>query len=232
MKQKSGRGKTQQKTPLQKAGGQFIDHLGKAAVDKLKVKLGLNTETKFLYEAIGASVLGTTLGQAMANPVIAQGAAFNQRVGASLRVTRVRYQFSIASASTTTGACAVRVIFAYKDKDVGGVAIAANQVLQTTSDSNSLPAFSLKMKATGIRVLFDKTYYLGVPASDNAVVCDHFDWKPETFDIEYASGDTTGVIADVIRGDIEMFAMLGSVAGTLGTAPSIAIDRCTEFVDN
>jgi len=230
-KEKTGRGKTQQKSPLRKAGGQFLDHLGKAAVDKLKVKLGLNTETKYLYDAIGGSVLTNVLSAAMVLPVIPQGVTPVTRVGSSLRITKLRYNYSISAASTTTGAVAVRIIFAYRNIAPGASITAAN-LLQTTSDSNSLYAYGFLTKTLGIRILSDRLHYVGVPSSDIGTVCDSFSWAPETFEVEYNLGDTTGVVANVLRGDIVMMVMYGAVAGTLGTAPSIAVDRVTEFVDN
>lgn len=216
------------KSPLNLAAGKFVDHLGAAAVKKLKEKLGLNTELHRFYDNLTIAPT-TTLTVWMPPPVIAQGTTNATRVGDSCRVTSNKHKIVLSNQSTTACVVFFRLIATYRHEGYYGTPIDVNDVLQTTGAISSF--HSPNLSGNDIRILYDKTIGL---ESQVTGVCRKYvevDFALSEQHLEWQISDTTGANSALNAGAIEWCVMYGSL-GTVTGAPAVLIQRCVEFVDN
>jgi hypothetical protein len=220
MKHNKNNNKSSRKSPLQKAGAQFIDHLGRAAVERLKGKLGLNTELHQFNDGVGSTGFTTSCLHYMGPPIIPQGTTNSTRVGASIRVTRMRIAIGLAPAATQASSCVCRVI--------GIVRRLYNGVDLTPAQLQSVPSNVLSAQAPdfprlGGQILFDKSITVGVSTSDVGSTSFVHEFEPRDYHMLWDEADTTGANANLIQGEVAIFAYQGLNDGTIVAAPTITI---------
>jgi hypothetical protein len=225
------------RTPVQKTGAAFVDALGAAAVEKLKVKLGLNTETKYTDFVSAATLTNTTA--AMFNTcstAIPQSLTDNGREGSTVRVTSQKYKFHIANSSgNTNGNTCVRMIGVrwaptvttnvqgdYADiLENAGATGTAELLAQYTAD----PSYAHS-------VIYDRTFVLGAyanGANPNVYLVEH-EYSPSDFHLRWTTADTAGTAGNSI-GDIVYWYALANAA-TVANYPVISYYQRVEYVDN
>lgn len=209
----------------------MLTRVASAGIERLKERLGLNTETKYLFDSAGGT-LGTAFGTILSLPVIPQGSTGITRNGASLRVVRQRLRWVFNTAATGTAACLVRLFILYKDMAVGNTATPASAYLNDPTTWLSPQAYGYLASLDGVKCLFDKTYRITTLAADAPMVQDELVVELPEQEMEYTTADTTGAIGDLKRGDFEIYAAYGGNVAAITTAPTFGIQRVTEFVDN
>jgi hypothetical protein len=220
-KNQSNKGKTQ-KSALQVAGGKFVDALGAAAIKKLKVKLGLNTETKYVDTA-GTTTATGTLVKRIASPTIAQGLTVNTRSGNSVRITRcdLRIWLQVPAATTTPSALRL-IVVRHREADEAAVA----EILQSTTDISSPIANTAVSR--GVQLLMDKVYTLGTTAGGPSSLYINKSFSSPDWQMIWQNSDTTGVPTNLLEGAISVFWMVADAS----TAPVLTSTMRSWFVDN
>lgn len=216
------------KSPLNLAAGKFVDHLGAAAVKKLKEKLGLNTELHKFYDNLSLAPT-TTLTVWLPPPVIPQGTTNPTRVGDSCRVVSNKHRIVLSNLSTTACTVFFRMIATYRHEGYYGTPIDVNDILQTTTAISSF--HSPNITGNDIRVLYDKT--VGLESSLTGVARKFIDVNFDLHEqhLEWQVSDTTGANSALNAGAIEWLFMYGAI-GTVTGAPGILVQREVDFVDN
>ncbi len=212
------------KTPWQTHGGALFDHLSAAALDRLKTRLGLNTEENYADVAL-STTLTATMATRMTPPTIPQGVGVGSRVGVSLRVKRIEFRACIAPAPTQTAPNCVRVILTRNVEP--GQASAAN-VVQTTTDISS--PINHQAADLGIQVLYDRTFTVGLAANGAQWVQFTIrDTEFPTMHMIWPDTDTAGTPGALNEGCINVYACVDAV----NTAAPIVTGRVRiAYVDN
>lgn len=229
---KAGKPKNIPKSALQTAGGRFVDELGKAAIAKLKAKLGLNTELHTVDVAAGGTALSTSLSQIQGAITVPQGTTNASRVGNSLRVVLYEQSLRAFASATTAFPFKVRFMVVTARTDSPSVSPSPSAILQFPSDIGS-PLYS-DIAAHGYQVIFDRTAQLSTVASgqSDGIATMNFAWRPREFHMTWTLGDTTGVQANLEAGGIYVFAMYGDVNGAIVGVPNYVLTSRLQFVDN
>jgi len=225
------------RSPLQVAGASFVDQLGKAAVEKLKAKLGLNTETKYVMST--NSVVTQTVPQVFASTLstaIPQDLTDNGREGASCRVTKHSMRFEIyqdgnnADASTLT-----RVVVTRWSPTAGGnVSSNVNDILEQAAGGALGAVLSppTHQPTYHNEIVFDRTFALGAasdPSTPNLATFS-FEYGPTDFHLMWLTTDNTGVIANS-TGDL-LTVMAVTSSATAAAFPTVKMVQMVEYVDN
>lgn len=209
-------------TVLQVAGGKFVDALGAAAVKKLKVKLGLNTEDKFV-DVAGTTTSTATLVKRIASPTIAQGLTVNTRSGASIRITRADLRITAVTPAAATTANVIRVIVVrHREADEP----TASEILATTTDITS-PQFN-SASARGVDFLMDQNFTIGTATGGDGSVSITRSFTSDNWQMVWTNSDTTGVPTNLIEGSISVWWMIDNVT----TAPVFTSTMRLWYVDN
>ncbi len=213
------------RSPLQIAGGKFVDELGERAINALKVKLGLNTEEKYKDTLTGPTAMtataSTTAGNT--NPVIAQGSTTNTRNGAGIRITSVEYRFTFYTAASTTQANSIRLICC---RTIGAAAIAATDLLQVSTDFTS--PINNDFFSVG-EILMDKVIQLGGQTTSNSSADIIGVIRRPNMHMIWTDADTTGAASNVIEGRMYWYVYYN---GSSGTPPLCQNTVRYNFVDN
>lgn len=185
-------------------------------------------EVKEKYTGAGSSTAATTL-TSIASPFmgIAQGQTNSTRIGDNIEVKKMVFRFRVRSGASSTLPSLVRLIIVKQDYMEGAVTSSAD-VLQTTTDIQS---FYAQDKNEGFTVLLDKVFKV-TPVStadgDN-VKTYQFTYKPKhCHAIQWLAADTTGAIANCIKGNINIKAMYWS-AGAV--APEMEFSSLCQYID-
>jgi hypothetical protein len=226
-----------QRSPLQQAGGKFLDHLGKAAIEKLKVRLGLNTEEKYAdsYNISATSTTPVVLSTSCTT-AIAQGLTDNTREGSTVRATKHSWKGTIYNGAANTNVGTIVRVVATRWKPTSGANISSNvdDVLEgaTTSGIVSTLSAPTEHPVYENHIFFDRTFALGATAdfSQANVHCFEFSYSPDDFHLAWTTADTAGTTANSIG---DMVTMIICCSGaTASNFPSVATYQRVEYVDN
>lgn len=227
------------RTPLQVAGASFVDHLGKAAVEKLKTKLGLNTETKSIdYSATVTTTNTLAPGWNESSNPIAQGLTDSTREGSTCRVTRYELRGSVVNgAANLSPNTAVRIIgVRFKPSPANFLpnATAMASVLYNAG-TGGFPEFNSPVTMPEDQnyknsVIFDEVFALGPTGTFPTVQFFKKSWSPADLHLEWTAADTTGVNANAIGEHIAFYVMASTA--TAANFPQIAISQRVFYVDN
>lgn len=202
--------------------GSLVSAIKGYALTKLKQKLGLNTESKFV-DVAGTTTATATLTSRIAAPTIAQGLTVGTRTGASLRVTKVETRISIVAALAATLPTNVRIIQARNTRT--GQSVPAD-ILETSTDFSS--PINNECAANGIQILKDVVVPIGTATGGDG--CAYLQWTHSALSdhMLWPDADTTGTPAACIKGCITTLWMLDNVT----TAPVFTAKSRYWFVDN
>jgi hypothetical protein len=213
---------------------QVFSALTGAALNRLKSKLGLNTELKFVDTPTTTFVLssaGLVPYAAVTTTPIPQGDSVNQRNGAGFRLTRFHVKGCLYNDTANTIPARVRVIWVNWGKNTAG---AASTILQIPTDINS--AINTD-PAVPFKVVSDKMYHVGVqPAGglqSGAIPAYQemdFLYEPLSHHVRWTDADTIGGPLNMIEGQFAQYVMCD--AFSVGTPPFIKQYQRIEFVDN
>ncbi len=151
--------KKTKKTAWQIHGGALFDSMSNAALQRLRDRLGLNTEENYVDMAL-TTTFTSTFASKTTTPAIAQGTGIGSRVGASIRLTRIELRVCIAPAPTQTASSVCRLIMT-RNRETG-TASAANTV-QTTTDVSS--PLNHQFTDLGLELLLDEAFPVGLAAN-------------------------------------------------------------------
>jgi len=203
-------------------GAQAISLIKGYALAKLKQKLGLNTETKYVDNS-GVVTCTGTLVLKIQPPVIAQGSAVDERSGAGVRITKVEQRLNILADAAATNGCNVRVI-TVRHLHAGNPNVA--DILQQPSDITS-PLHN-NLKANHIELISDRVYPVSYPGAGNPAVYVNNVYQRANWQLEWTDADTTGAVANMINGGISTHMMIDNVT----TSPDITYTQRYWYVDN
>lgn len=209
--------------------GKALTALSTAAVNQLKSRLGLNTELHTLDKVSTVYTgTGTLAGVAFnISPLIPIGDTTYTRTGNSIRMTRFHMRGLIQNGVSNLGVGTEARLIVVNWGSTPYVNTNVNDILTVPTDINSLYTTNPTYPH---RVLFDKIYQLGI-ASNGAEPNQYefnFDYTPLTHHITWTDGDTTGAVANVLRGVIGVYFM------TYGSTvqPQFYPYQRISFVDN
>jgi len=175
-------------------GAQALALIKGYALTKLKQRLGLNTESKYVDTA-GTTTATTTLTSRIASPTIPQGSTVGQRNGAGVRVTRVDQRICVEAAAAATKGCQIRVI-TVRHRHNG--APGPTDILQTSTDISS-PLHN-NLAANHIELISDQTYTLGHATAPNSTILIENSFSRPNWQMEWTDADPTGVPGNLING--------------------------------
>lgn len=192
--------------------------------NKYEKKCG--TEVKQFYSVTSTGTPTTTLAT-LASPFvgIAQGLTDSTRIGDTIEVKKLRVRFTIRAGAASTANSQVRIIVT-KQGLMAGAAPTSDDILQTTNDIRS---FYAQNKNETFQILSDRTFIVTPLTTNDAQTRFVYDYvyKPKgCHSIKWVSGDTTGVIGNMILGNICIKTMYEG-----GTAPQLDFYVHGEYVD-
>lgn len=231
-RKRSTRRKTFKRKSYKKRPASFassaISALSGFALNKLKSKLGLNTESHWVDTIESIVGTGSTC-TAMAYPLtIPIGDSVNSRTGNSVRLTSYNAFIRISANAAAVSPTFVRVLFV-KVKDVRGATIGPLTFLDSATRLTSMYNMGDSTAAQGYSVLFDKTYTINIATSDSSEAICRFTYKPLVHHLKWDSSDTTGAAGSLSDGFIRGFIMTSE---TGANTPNYSADHRVKFVDN
>lgn len=203
-------------------GAMVLSALKGYALTKLKQKLGLNTETKFL-DVAGTTTATTTLSTRIQSPTLAQGLTDSTRTGASVRITKVETRVSIVVPAAATTANVVRII-QVRYLRTGAPALA--DILDTTTDITS--PLNDHHADLGVQILKDLSVPLGTATGGDGSAYVHWTHTGLADHMTWPDADTTGTPAACLKGAIYTYWMVDNVT----TVPVFTSKSRYWFVDN
>lgn len=183
----------------------------------------MNTEQNFI-DVNGTTTATSTLASRITSPTIPRGTGVGERVGSSLRFTRVDMRIHIAPASTTSANTSVRII-AVRNKEAGNASV--SKILQTTTSFSS-PINNL-FKDLGLVLLYDEIFTVGTVTSGVGNVDIVRTFTGDNWHLQYTNANTDGSLTDVESGCISVFWMVDQVNTT---APVFTSTARYWYVDN
>lgn len=211
---------------------QVVSAIGGYALKRLKAKLGLNTETKYVDTVSTGTTFTTTAtaNQALSNAstLVPQGLTDNTRQGNTFRMTRFSMKGFITNGAANLNNTVCRIIVVNWGKTpVASTGVA--DVLEVPTDINSGYTMDPSYPHT---ILDDRIVNLGnstvaPPANLHTYM---FDYRPLAHHVRYTTTDTTGALANIIEGYIQAY-----IVCTLSTAanyPTLTTYNRMEYVDN
>lgn len=172
------------------------------ALTKLKQKLGLNTEEKFV-DVNGTTTATSTLTQRIAFCTVPQGITDETRIGNGFRITRVHTCIHITAASAQTLPTVVRII---QVRNKASAAPLVARILEDTTRSTS--PYNSEMSALNIEVLYDRSVTITPKSGGGSSAVVEWTHQRANDQVVYPTSDTTGLPADVTSGAIATFWML------------------------
>ena len=236
---KSQRKQQAKRSPLQVATASFIDHMGKAAIDRLKGRLGLNTETKSIDYSTSATLTNTlsVLCTETSNP-IAQGSTDSTRDGSTLRVSRYELRGCVVNGGANLDPNTMVRIIGVRFKPVPG-----NFVSNATAYSSVLyngtvggfpellsPHTLMQDQAYKNEVIFDESFALGGTGTFPTGQFFSKLWNPSDLHLEYTAADTTGTLANSIGEHIAFYGLASQA--TAANFPVVELSQRVYWVDN
>jgi len=215
-------------SPRTATGSEVVSALGGYALAKLKAKLGLNTETKYVDTVetnIGTSSTCGTLAYALTIP---QGTTNATRAGASCRLTSYTMVMRVVANTAALVNTLVRVIMV-RWKDSRGASITATSLLDDSTRITSLYNLGGTANAIGYTVLYDETFPINIDNVDGAQKVITFKYTPLSHHLLWTDADTTGVIGNLQDGLIRGYIMTSE---TGANTPNYWSDTRVEYVDN
>ena len=210
------------RTSAPSTGAALLAALKGYALTKLKQRLGLNTETKFV-DVGGSATATTSLVTRIVSPTIPQGSAVGGRNGAGVRVTKVEQRINVEANVAATKGCNIRVI-TVRHRHQGTPAVA--DVLQLSTDISS-PIHN-NLAANHIELISDQLHYVGPALSSNSSIQIINTFQRANWQMEWTDADASGVPANLINGAIVTMWMVDNVT----TAPAFISTNRVWFVDN
>lgn len=215
------------KRPVRRAGTSYgtmaVNAIKGWALTKLKQKLGLNTEEKYV-DVNGTTTATSTLAQRIASPTIPLGTDDNSRNGSSIRITRVHTCIHITAASAQTLPTVVRIIqVRNRAVDVPNVA----RILETTTRSTS--PYNAESKELNIDILYDRSVTIAPKTAGNSSAVVEWTHQAMGDHMVWPTTDTTGLPADLNKGAIATFWMLDL---NFDVAPVFQATSRYYYVDN
>lgn len=196
------------------------------ALKKLKNKLGLNTETKYLDTIQSSTALDTTFTGSSTAITIPQGNTTITRSGNNCRLTSYSARFSLKQNSAAVIGCRVRIIgYVQPRMQTAGAVFNANDVLEDSTAQLDTP---YDMNTNGYNIIYDKTFDLPAPTSEGANKTIEFHYKPLSHEIEWNDTDTTGSAANLLRGNIRFLLACDAAL----SFPTYSCYTRIKFVDN
>lgn len=219
------KGTTAQSSPWRKAAGDAVGKMGQAAIERLKERLGLNTEVKQFFDNYPSTALTASFAAKLDVPAIAEGTTDLTRNGSSIRVTRTSIRGVVRPNATDTSARLVRVVAVYNPWP-NGTPTAIAQLFNNTGAIDSV--YSADLDATDIVVIYDQTFNVGpaIQALSNHAI--HIEDSRLEHHMVWKSSDTAGTSSNLLQGGISVFAIEDAGANFA----TIELHRVTEFVDN
>lgn len=203
-------------------GASFLNTLKGYALLKLKQKLGLNPESKFV-DVAGTTTATGSLVLRIASPTIAQGDGVGSRSGASLRISKVETRIGITAVAAATAGCNVRIIQVRHLKD-GTPSTSA--ILEDPNDFAS--PISNHVTEQGVVILRDEVVSLGTAAGGPSAVSTQWTHTGLADHMTWPDSDTTGLPSALTKGMIATYWMVDN----LTTAPYFIAKSRYWFVDN
>jgi len=175
------------------------------ALKKLKSKLGINTEHKYLdlAEAIGTATSTTMSATAGVMTPIPQGDGTNARQGNSVRLTSMNSTFTFRAHSSSVAASRVRLVCIMQSKLNSAGSFLTNTDLFTDTTVNIETPYS--MNSVGYTVLYDKTFEIASVGNSGSTREINYHYTPLSHHIEWTDADTTGVAANLLQGYIRWY---------------------------
>lgn len=217
------KGKKVQKSPWQQHGGALFDSMSKAALERLKAKLGLNTELNYA-DANGTTTATSTLASRITMPTIPQGVGVGSRVGASLRIAKLQLRIHVAPAATMSADTSVRFLLV-RNRDAGNAQV--SNILQTTTLFSS--PLNSELEALNIDVLDDWIAQCGTVTSGTGNIDIVRTYTRDDWHVNYDVTDTSGAVANIIGGAMSLYWYVDQV-NTL--APVFTSTMRYWYVDN
>lgn len=216
------------RAPRSSFGSAALSALKGFALAKLKSKLGLNTEKKWL-DTIETNVGTNSTCVAMAYALtIPQGDTVNARNGQSIRMTGYQCRIRIQANAAATTPCYVRIMFV-KFKDTRGTTPASSDFLDATNRITSLYDMGDAAASIGYSVLYDRTVPINIYTSDDSTKFLVFNYTPLSHHLKWDATDTTGNVSSLQDGFIRGFIMTSE---TGVNTPNYFADHRVKFVDN
>lgn len=185
-------------------------------------------EVKQIYAATATGTPTTTLATLVSPTVgIAQGLTNSTRIGDAIEIKKLRMRFTFIGGATSTANSTVRVIIV-KQNEMSGAAATSSDILQTTTDIRSYYA---QDKNESFTVLLDRKFEVTPVSTNDGKTRYTFEWnyRPKhCHSVQWVTGDTTGVIGNMIKGNINVKTMYESVGAI---APRIDFNSYLEYID-
>jgi hypothetical protein len=227
------------RTPLQVASASFVDQLGKAAVDKLKTKLGLNTEVKSIDYSTSAALTSTLamLTTESSNP-ITQGDSDSQREGSTCRVTRFDIRGCVVNGAANLDPNTMVRIVGVRFTPVPGNFVSNATAFASVLANGGAGGFPELLSPTTLRqdqsykntVIFDESFALGPTGTFPTGQFFRKDYHPDDLHLEWIASDTAGTLTNAI-GEHIVFYGLASQA-TASNFPVVKLSQRVYYVDN
>ncbi len=208
-----------------KPTGKAIDAIGAAALERLKTRLGLNTEVKMQFDNYPVTAMTASWSAVLPPPTIAEGTTDSSRDGSSIRVTRTDIRGIIRPNSVDTKCRVVRVVAVYQPNPNGTVVTAANMFNNTGAVDSVYGADSFSLD---ISVIYDKSFEIGPDTQALSNATFHITDQRLDHHMVWKSADTTGSNSNLLQGGITVFVIEDAGANFA----TVEIHRSTSFVDN
>lgn len=229
---------TPKRKPVKRAANsslatQVVSAIGGYALKRLKQKLGLNTETKYVDTANAVTNFTTTLTGSTTisnfSTLVPQGLTDNTRSGNTFRMTRYRIKGELLNGVANLVVNTVARIVVVNWGKTPQPAWTTADILEDPNSPNSEYTMDPSYPHT---VLYDKTFCLGatLDATNSNLRNWEFDYRPLSHHVRYTTTDTTGAIANCVEGAIVAYLISG--AFTAGNPPFMSVYQRMEYVDN
>jgi hypothetical protein len=239
MAKSSNKKQKAKRTPLQVAGASFVDQLGKAAVNKLKDKLGLNTEVKSVDYSTSVATTNTlaVLSSDASNP-IAQGTTDSTRNGSTVRVTRFEMNGCVVNGAANLDPNSMVRVLGVRFRPTPGAFTSSANALASVLYNAGVTGFPELLSPTTIPqdqaykndIIFDESFALGATGTFPTGQFFRRDYRPEDLHLEWTAADTTGSTANSIGERIVWYAVCSQA--TASNFPIIKLSQRLYFVDN
>lgn len=225
-KKRTFKKRTYRRKPKSSFAAAAVSAISGFALKKLKNRLGLNTESKYLDTVQTSTALDTTFTGLSTSITIPQGNTTNTRSGNNCRMSCLNMRLSLKQNSSATVGCRVRLVgFVQPRMQTAGAIFNANDILEDSTASLDTP---YDMNTNGYNIIYDKTYDLPAPTSEGANKTITFIYKPLAHEIEWNDSDTTGSAANLLRGNIRFLIACDAAA----SFPTFSAYTRVKFVDN
>lgn len=188
-------------------------------------------EVKQFDVATGAPVASTTGLNYFATPLIniAQGLTDTTRIGDTVEINSIQFKIDMYAGAASTAPTKVRLIIVKQATMVGAIPTPAQVLL----NANNIRSFPILDKVVGFTVLKDVTFNLAAFSSGENSSVKRFIWNyypKHCHSVKWAQLDTTGVLANMIYGNVTLYWMHENTSGA-ASAPSLVYWQRTKWLD-